>query len=393
MIDARPIEVATRPAPLVEGEASLALHAVRAEPIATARERVPTPWDGFALLGSERARAAASGSVRAVPDGNRAATLRSDDVEPRGVELFGRRWALAFKGVGAGAPLYGDDPLHGAVRPIVRESWMGESPFGGQGEPNARAALARTDEAVEGVLFGMPICPVLEVVGISEAMIEPGHHYRRFSGTVVQEHRLVPSNVRLFHGTGSGLGRAPQHFLRALELGSRERLYAFVEQLLGTGLGALTLYAASLREGPHGLEGLDFDDAWLDKDTLVAIDGALHFVDLESLHWVSSRDAAQANERIARQLARNAYDLLFAADAMLRAHDVVTGQRVSDARLRARLRELLVLSMDRAHRSERVGVDDAPSGLRLVLSTSLLPDVTLPLLDEAPISPNELGAL
>jgi len=369
-------------APLLEGEAALPLYAVVASTVIAARDATGTPWDGFAMLGSDRARAMADRNVRSIPDGNRAATLPCEGASGLTVAWHGRSWALAFKGIGAGAPLYGDDPLHGALRPIVRESWMGESPFGGQGEPNARAGVARTDEADRGVLFGMPICPVVRVVEVPEAMIEPGHHYRRFEGTIVAEHRLVPSNVRLFHGTGRGLGQAPQHFVRSLNLTSRERLHAFIECLLGTGLAALSLYGASLREGTHGLEGLDYDDAWLDKDSLVAADGALHFVDLESLDWVASRDAAEARKRMTRQLARNAYDLFFAADAMMRAHEVVMAQHTSDGVRRARLRELFLLSMDSGSRSPRLGLEDSSAGLHLVLSTGLLPDLHIPLLDE-----------
>jgi hypothetical protein len=376
-------------APLIEGEATLELHAVPAATVLGAQGAPTTPWDGFAMLGSDRARARASRSLRAIPDGNRAATLPVERIA-----YCGRSWALAFKGVGAGAPLYGDDPLHGALRPIVRESWMGESPFGGQGEPNARAGVARTDEAEEAVLFGMPICPVVRVLAVPEAMIEPGHHYRHFSGPIVAEHRLVPSNVRLFHGTGRGLGQAPQHFVRALNLTAPDRLYAFLECLVGTGLAALSLYGASLRECAHGLEGLDYDDAWLDKDSLVAADGALHFVDLESLDWVVSRDGVEAQKRMTRQLARNAYDLFFAADALLSAHESVTGRGTNDAVRRSRLRELFVLAMDRASRSPRVGIESSPGGLTLVLSTHLLPDLQIPLLDEVlPSSPrSKVGA-
>ncbi len=375
--------------PMIVGEASLRLASVPTRTLAEARDYLGVdPFKDRAVLATSRARPFAAETLHAVPDGNRAATSRHL------VETMGRTWALGFKGVGAGAPLYGDGPLTEregraeegwAERPIVRESWMGESPFGGQGEPNARAGIARTDESVEGRLFGMPICPVISVMEIPEVLIEKGHHYRHFSGAVVTEHRLVPSNVRLFHGTGRGLGQAPHDFLVALGLTERPALHAFVERLLGTGLSALTLFASSLRATASGLTGLDFDDAWLDKDSLVGPDGTLFFVDLESLDWVSVPDAQAATQRMRRQLARNAYDLLFAADALLRAHELHSGRVTSSAQRFSQMRELFVLGLDAQPRSERVGLEASARELTVVLRSEFVSEVRLPLLSMSPL--------
>lgn len=372
----------SQPAPLVLGEPSLRLASVPSVTRRAAAGMPTVPFDAMALVGTSRAMAVESDAVRSVPDGNRAATL----VGPT-VQAWGRPWAIGVKGVGAGGPLYGDDPLDGldahTIRPIVRESWMGESPYGAQGEENALAAIARTEESVEGVLYGMPICPTVRVVEIPEALVEPGHHYRAHRSAIVQEHRLVPSNLRLFHGTGRGLGQAPGHFAELLGLSSRSDIHGFVETLLTTGLGALTLFAASLRPCRLGLEGLDFDDAWLDKDTLVAADGSVHFVDLESLDWVPVRDAAEAHARMRRQLARNAYDLLWVADALLRVAERGEGERVPDALRRSRIVSLF-LSAARTFRSPRVALEAAPHGLDLILMPGIVPAFTLPLIDSGP---------
>lgn len=367
--------------PLVLGAPTLALRAVPARTLHRARAiGALDPLADLAIVGTDRA--VAGRPWRAVPDGNRAAVIADPSLS---VELWGRRWAVGIKGVGAGAPLYGDGPLAGidgrpVRRPIVRESWMGESPFGAQGEPNARAAIARTDEAVMGQLHGLPICPVLSVVEIPEALVEPGHHYRRFEGPIVQEHRLVPSNLRLFHGSGPGLGQAAARFVVELGLDDRDALFAFVEQLLGSGLSALTLFARSLRATPDGaLEGLDLDDAWLDKDAVVAPDGRLHFVDLESLDWTKVPDAAAARARIARQLDRNAYDLLFAVDALLRA-----GEETSDELRRRRIATLARLALDADTGPTPLHVDETPSGTHLVLRPALLGEIVLRFLSPSP---------
>jgi hypothetical protein len=361
--------------PLVLGAAGLVLRAVPSRTVVAAREiGLLDPLAGLAIVGTERALEARQ--LSAVPDGNRAAVLVDPSLE---VELWGRRWALGVKGVGAGAPLYGDGPLDGLdeqprLRPFLRESWMGESPFGGQGEPNARAAVARTDEAILGRLFGLPICPVLSVVEIPESLVEGGHHYRRFDGPIVQEHRLVPSNVRLFHGSGPGLGREAGRYVVELGLDEPPTLHAFVERLLRSGLAALTLFARSLRTSTSGgLEGLDLDDAWLDKDALVAPDGTLHFVDLESLDWVSVPDAASARARIARQLDRNAYDLLFAVDAILRA-----GEGTTEVVRRRRVTALARLALDGS--DEALHLDETATGTHLILPATPIGEVTLPFL-------------
>jgi hypothetical protein len=356
--------------PLLSGTPSLALTAAASRTLHRAPLPVIDPLEGLAVVGTERATSGRT--LRAVPDGNRAAVIADRSLF---VECWGRRWALGIKGVGAGAPLYGDGPLDGPPvrRPIVRESWMGESPFGAQGEPNARAAIARTTEAKDGSLFGLPICPVLSVVEIPEPLVEPRHHYLRFEGPIVQEHRLLPSNVRLFHGAGPGLGQAASRFVAELDLADPDRLHAFVEELLGTGLSALTLYARSLRGCAAGLEGLDLDDAWLDKDTVVARDGRLHFVDLESLDWVPVPDAAAARAKITRQLDRNAYDLLFAVDALLRA-----GEETDDTTRHRRIAALARLALDRAPAAGcPVHVDETASGTQLVLHPALLGEVVL----------------
>lgn len=362
-------EQATGPAevrPLVVQAPVLALRAVPSRTLATSKLGHLDPLRDLAVVASGRATDGAR--HLGVPDGNRSAIGAID------VSAWGRVYRLGFKGVGAGAPLFGDGPLEGplddvdgslVLRPIVRESWMGESPFGAQGEANARAAIARTDEAERGLLFGMPICPVLSAVEIPEALVEREHHYRRWDGAVVQEHRLVPSDVRLFHGSGPGLGQAPARFVHELDL-EGATLAGFVERLLGSGLAALTVHARSLRTAAGGLEGIDFDDAWLDKDTLVGRDGTLFFVDLESLDWVGSRDEAQATARIRRQLERNAYDLLFVADALLRAAE----PQLSDAARSRRIATLARLALEAS--PGVVGVDESAQGVHLIVAPPAL---------------------
>ena len=287
---------------------------------------LPAPIAGRALLGDP------DGPIRAVPDGNRSAVL--DGVR---VQHAGREWLVGVKGIGAGAPLYGGTPIddlfahdfdasQAGVLPsrlIAGEQWMGESPYGAQGEAGASQALEITRLAdAGGTIEGACICPVVEVLEIPDHAVRHDlFWYRRHRGRVLQEIRLLPSDVRLFHSSGTALGRDTDAALEGLGVGDVERLDAFVERYLATGLAALTLWARTARPCPGGLEGLDYHDAWLDKDCLVGTDGGLFVADLESVEWTPTTHRMPPAERVRHQIDRNQYELLYGLDALLDVRD------------------------------------------------------------------------
>ncbi|MBX7193320.1 MAG: hypothetical protein K1X94_14795, partial [Sandaracinaceae bacterium] len=265
-------------------------------------------------------------------DGNRGAILDA----PR-VSFDRRSWLLAVKGVGARAPLYGDTPagfahafelgasLDDAERAllgaITRESWMGEAPYGGQGLANAENALLLSSPGLREALAPAVLCPVIAIVEVPEREVAEVFHYRRHRGPVVQEHRLVPSTVRLFHQSALALGKDVEKALEALGVRDVEGLDAFVDRYLASAVALLTVGARSARVHGHGYELLDYDDAWLDKDAFVAPDGALAFADLEALVHVEAADVATLGARVRRQVDRNAYEVLYGADALLRVEE------------------------------------------------------------------------
>lgn len=263
--------------------------------------------------------AAARGALAAIPEGNRAVVLP----ELRAIHA-GREWMLSVKGAGASAPAYDAFPIEVEdARVITGESWMGDAPYGGQGEHGASDALALSALAGEdGTLAGVCICPTVAIVEVPEAHVARDcFWYRRHQGPVLQEHRLVPSDVRLFHGTDGALGRDAERALRGLGVRDVPGLDAFVDRYLATGVAALTLWARTAREGEDGLEGLDYDDAWLDKDSVIAPDGSLFLVDLEALEWTPVTRRASAERRIRRQIDRNYYELMYGLDAILDVRD------------------------------------------------------------------------
>lgn len=271
-------------------------------------------------LGARAVVPDAEGPLLAIPDGNRSVILPDHRVEHAG-----RGWFVSIKGAGASAPAYDAFPLDGiGPRVIAGESWMGDAPFGGQGTRGAHDALALSAELdARSTLEGACVCPVLAVVEIPAAHVRRDcFWYRRHHGPFVQEHRLVPSDVRLFHGTEGALGRDAEHALRGLGVDDVAGIDAFADRYLASGVAALTLWARTARPGEDGeLEGLDYDDVWLDKDSLLAPDGSLFLVDLESIEWTPVTHRVDATARIQKQIHRNYYDLLYGLDAMLEVRD------------------------------------------------------------------------
>jgi hypothetical protein len=260
-----------------------------------------------------------AGTLVAIPDGNRSVILP----DARAVHA-GREWMLSVKGAGASTPAYDTFPIDvPEPRVIAGESWMGDAPYGGQGEHGALDALALSALVDDrSTLSGACVCPVIAVVEVPEASIRRDcFWYRRHRGAFLQEHRLVPSDVRLFHGSDGALGRDPERALRGLGVTDVEGLDAFADRYLATGVAALTLWARTARDHEGVLEGLDYDDAWLDKDSLLAADGSLFLVDLESIEWTPVTGRVSAHERIRRQIDRNYYELVYGLDALLDVRD------------------------------------------------------------------------
>lgn len=342
--------------PVVLGEASTrlaALPAARVTRTAAGAALAPSlPTDGRVLLGTDRALDGATAKYLGVPDGNRSVVIPSVTVE-----LGGRDYALAVKGVGALASLYGDSPLDYALasdfdvgaptasaavespRVVTDEAWMGEAPYGAQGGAGAAQALEVSALADGASIHGFFVCPTIAIAEIPEELVDRERFwYRRYRGRAVQEHRLFPSNVRLYHSSTHALGQSPREVLEAFGVTDRQALDAFVDRYLASGTAALTLWARTVREGADGPEGLDFDDVWLDKDSVVAPDGTLHFADLEALEWTSARDGAAAR-RIRHQVDRNYYELLYGLDAVLKAAEERDGRRPTSRQRRGVLAE------------------------------------------------------
>jgi len=267
-----------------------------------------------------------------IADDNRGAISTQSFFELDGTEFF-----LSIKGIGSTASPYSRQVLskgeignlvrdpkikdkimsskETAPRYITGESWLRGSPYGGQGLQHAVTAMNDSEMAETTSIHGFRIAPLVNIVQIPENLenaIKEIYWYRRFEGRIVQETRLVPSNVRVYFHSGSTLGSNVGSVFDLFGINSNEKAIEFLKNFVKSGIALLTLFPRSMKANPDGtFTGLDFYDVWLDKDAVLAPDGTIYFVDLEGLEPVTlaSRDVS---EKIEDQIFRSLYEFTYA---------------------------------------------------------------------------------
>jgi hypothetical protein len=268
-----------------------------------------------------------------IEDDNRTAILP----EPAAT-LDGMPFYLSVKGVGSSVDPYSWRPLDRAYaselvadpelgrrlhsapqesvdRIITGELWLRGSPYGGQGWEHASNALRVSERADLTNLAGFRIAPVVRVNYLPSELQErlrQIYWYRQYPGRMVQEFRLVPSNVRLYFHAKTTVGNDIRHVFERFSVDSSAGALDFEVHYLRTTMAMLTLFARTLErdevEGQY--RGLDFHDVWLDKDAVLAPDGSVYFVDLEGIEEVTL-PRAEVVERIEDQIYRSLYELTF----------------------------------------------------------------------------------
>ncbi len=94
-------------------------------------------------------------------------------------------------------------------RYLTGELWLRGSPYGGQGLQHATTSMRVSEMADLTSIHGFRVAPLVKVVFIPESIetqIKKLYWYRKFEGQIVQETRLVPSNVRIYFHSGSTIG-------------------------------------------------------------------------------------------------------------------------------------------------------------------------------------------
>jgi hypothetical protein len=207
-------------------------------------------------------------------------------------------------------------PATTADRVITGEMWLQGSPYGGQGWDHATTALRVSERAAGTDLEGFRIAPVLQVCALPEELeqqLREIYWYRKFRGRIVQELRLVPSNVRIYFHAKTTVGHDVAHLFDRFSLRTSAQALAFEVNFLRSAVAMLTLFARTLErdETNGGYRGLDFHDVWLDKDAVLAPNGSVYFVDLEGIAEVRVL-RSEVRERIQDQIYRSLYEMMFA---------------------------------------------------------------------------------
>ncbi len=216
---------------------------------------------------------------------------------------------------------------------ITGELWLRGSPYGGQGWEHASNALRVSERADPTSIHGFRIAPVVKIARLPLPLAErlrSIYWYRQFRGEIVQELRLVPSNVRIYFHSRTTVGTNARHVFDLFEIDTDARALAFESRFLRSTVAMLTLFARSMRPGPSAdvFRGLDFLDVWLDKDAVVAPDGSVYFVDLEGVEEVSV-ERAGVQEKIEDQVYRSLYELTFAFEQIEEERQRRFGQSVA----------------------------------------------------------------
>jgi len=293
------------------------------------------------------------GTYDMVPDGNRGAVL--PDIK---IEHHGRTFLLSLKGIGARYPMYGDGLLDADGVGVgfkgytfSSESWFGESPWGAMSQKACIEDKALTELSGPDGINGFHICPMVRANPLPDWIMEtarPMYWYRRLDGPApyYQQARLVPSDVRLFYQSEEALGHKTTHVLDCFKVEGMEALDSFMDNYIRSGMAALTLIARTARKHKvWGYTALDYDDVWLDKDSLIAPDGTLFFADIEGLDWVPLRDEPEAIKRIKKQFDRNFYEFMYGLDKLLGERDRLAGRPVDRQARRKELSARLELAL------------------------------------------------
>jgi hypothetical protein len=208
-----------------------------------------------------------------------------------------------------------------AQRYVTGELWLRGSPYGGQGLQHATTSMKVSEMADVTSIHGFRIAPLVKIVLLPEEVesrIKQVYWYRKFAGKIVQETRLVPSNVRIYFHSGSTVGSNIGSVFDHYGIDNNGKALNFLKNFVKSGIAYLTLFTRSIKNNEDGtFSGMDYYDVWLDKDAVLAPDGTIYFVDLEGLEWITiKKDKIQ--EKIDDQIYRSLYELLYAYEQIER---------------------------------------------------------------------------
>jgi hypothetical protein len=215
-------------------------------------------------------------------------------------------------------------------RYLTGELWSRGCPYGSQGLEFASIAMkaAEMSDASTTSIHGFRIAPLLKIVKIPKSFQEEFtrvYWYRRFKQQMVQETRLLPSNVRIYFHSDWTIGDDTGELFDFFHIDSNDKAMDFLKNFVKSGIAILTLFVRSLKRNDNGTyTGLDFYDVWLDKDAVLSPDGTIFWADLEGLQEITigGRDpddlVFNVEENMEHQIYRSLYEFMYAYEQIER---------------------------------------------------------------------------
>jgi len=215
-------------------------------------------------------------------------------------------------------------------RYLTGELWSRGCPYGSQGLEFASIAMKATEMSDSSTtsIHGFRIAPLVKIVKLPEALQEEVtqvYWYRRFKQTMVQETRLIPSNIRIYFQSDWTIGNNTGELFDFFRIDENDKAMSFLKNFVKSGIAILTLFVRSMSDNGNGTySGLDFYDVWLDKDAVLAPDGTIFWADLEGLQAITigGRDRADLEfnieEKMEHQIYRSLYEFIYAYEQIER---------------------------------------------------------------------------
>jgi hypothetical protein len=271
-----------------------------------------------------------------------------------------------------------------APRYITGELWLRGSPYGGQGLQHATTSMRVSEMADLTDIHGFRVAPLVKIVFLPEDLekeIKKIYWYRRFGGRMVQETRLIPSNVRIYFHSGSTVGRNVRSIFDLFGIDNNDKALEFLKNFVRSGMAFLTLFTRSMKSNEDGtFSGLDFYDVWLDKDAVLAPDGTIYFVDLEGLEWITVGEKKVA-EKIDDQIYRSLYEFMYAYEQIERERSARFGEMMDrkaqfEYILREALKDDKVIDLAREGQSLELVIGNIRGEQRLIKEFPIIDWVT-----------------
>lgn len=262
-------------------------------------------------------------------------------------------------------------------RYLTGELWSWGCPYGSQGLEFASIAMKAAEMSDAGTtsIHGFRIAPLVKIVRLPKALQEEVtqvYWYRRFKQEMVQEARLIPSNVRIYFHSDWTIGDDTGELFDFFHIDNNNRAMDFLRNFVGSGIAILTLFVRSMRRNDTGTyTGLDFYDVWLDKDAVLAPDGTIFWADLEGLQdiTIGGRDRADLEfnieESMEHQIYRSLYEFMYAYEQIERERIKRFGH-ATDRKI-----QFEYLLRDALRDDEVVDLHRSPDSLELVIGNVL----------------------